>query len=356
MLLKSLVSSISKVTQDLGNTISTQSALSSGGSLQLSLTLSATVNSVVNNITSTSSTIKTIIDGLTDNLHSTPLETVTDLLGGLTGGISTGDNPLSAITAPLQTGIDVLQGVESLKTDVINSAIDTLADAGISILPQAEHQISTLANLGTLTFETSRDTVNGTLDAVSAVVDLNPQGVSNALTGVVGTLVENGSTATHLLSGLSGGLEGNPLEVVTDLVGGLTGGANTNPLETVTDLLGGLTGNIDTGLLGNLTGSLHGLIDIGETLTVSGTEIVADTSHALLNAFEVAADSTANLVSSLLDGVTLTTETTNHQLGLVSDLLNNATSSLSNISHTYQTPISVPNVLDQLLENHLSSV
>ncbi|MAK31981.1 MAG: hypothetical protein CL490_16240, partial [Acinetobacter sp.] len=144
MLLKSLVSSISKVTQDLGNVISTQSALSSEGSLQLSLTLSATANSLINNLTSSSSTIKTIIDGLTDNLHSTPLETVTDLLGGLTGGISTGDNPLSAITTPLQTGIDVLQGVESLKTDVINSAIDTLADAGISILPQAEHQISTL--------------------------------------------------------------------------------------------------------------------------------------------------------------------------------------------------------------------
>ncbi|KAF2380888.1 hypothetical protein BSN82_16330, partial [Acinetobacter baylyi] len=163
------------------------------------------------------------------------------------------------------------------------------------------------------------------------------QGVSTALTGVVGTLVENGSTAANLLSGLSGGLEGNPL-------------------ETVTDLLGGLTGNVDTGLLDDLTGSFHGLIDIGETLVLDSTEIVADASHALLNTFESAADSTVNLVSSLLDSVTLSTEGANSQLGVVNDLLSNLTSSLSNVSHTYQVPISVPNVLDQLLENQLSTV
>ncbi|MAK29733.1 MAG: hypothetical protein CL490_04275, partial [Acinetobacter sp.] len=153
----------------------------------------------------------------------------------------------------------------------------------------------------------------------------------------VGTLVENGSTAANLLSGLSGGLEGNPL-------------------ETVTDLLGGLTGNVDTGLLDDLTGSFHGLIDIGETLVLDSTEIVADASHALLNTFESAADSTVNLVSSLLDSVTLSTEGANSQLGVVNDLLSNLTSSLSNVSHTYQVPISVPNVLDQLLENQLSTV
>ncbi|KAF2380353.1 hypothetical protein BSN82_16805, partial [Acinetobacter baylyi] len=90
------------------------------------------------------------------------------------------------------------------------------------------------------------------------------QGVSTALTGVVGTLVENGSTAANLLSGLSGGLEGNPLETVTDLLGGITGGANGNPLEAVTDLLGGVTGGTNgnpietiTDLLGELTSGIN---------------------------------------------------------------------------------------------------
>ncbi|RZF49349.1 hypothetical protein EXE30_15795, partial [Acinetobacter halotolerans] len=75
-----------------------------------------------------------------------------------------GNNP---VTGVIQTGIDVLQGVESLKTEIINTGIDTVAGTIIGAFPQAEHPVGDLANLGTLTFETSRDTVNGTLEAIS---------------------------------------------------------------------------------------------------------------------------------------------------------------------------------------------
>ncbi len=74
---------------------------------------------------------------------------------------------ISPVIDVVQGGIDILQGVESLKTEIINTGIDTVADTIIGILPQAEHPVSEIADLGTLTFETSRDTVNGALEVVS---------------------------------------------------------------------------------------------------------------------------------------------------------------------------------------------
>ncbi|WP_228271089.1 hypothetical protein [Acinetobacter soli] len=210
MFLKALVSSISKITHDLGNAVTSQSSASSEGSLNLSLSLSTTVTAVASSISTLPTTISSVVTSLptaptsvvsdllgtvTGGTSGNPLETVTNLLGGLAGGgsgnpLGTLTGALSSVTAPLQTGIDVLQGVESLKTDIITSTIDTLASSGINILPQAAEQISALAGLGTLTFETSESTVNGVLDAVSGVLDLNPTAVSDALTGVAATLAQ----------------------------------------------------------------------------------------------------------------------------------------------------------------------
>ena len=292
-------------------------------------------------------------------------------MGGITGGtssdpLSTLTGALSSVTAPLQTGIDALQGLESLKTDIITSTIDTLESSGIHILPQAADQISALADLGTLTFETSEATVNGVLDAVSGALDLNPTAVSDALTGVAATLIDSGTSATEILSDLTGGLDSNPLESVTDLLGGLAGGTSGNPLEAVTDLLGGLAGAGSVGsfdtltdVLGSVSDAVHGLIDVGETLVVSTAEVTADTAHALVDIVDVAADSTLDVVETLLNSLeSISTSATGSSasLGGLTDLLGGVTSSLGSVTSTSQGLGSVTNLLDQLFDQNLSVV
>ncbi|MFX4643159.1 hypothetical protein ABTB17_18875, partial [Acinetobacter baumannii] len=87
----------------------------------------------------------------------------------------------------------------------------------------------------TLTFETSRDTVNGALETVSHLVGGDIQGATQSATGILGTLVHNGSTATGILTDILGG--------ATGAIGGVTGGVGSDsPLGTVTDIIGDLTG------------------------------------------------------------------------------------------------------------------
>ncbi|HHP7914937.1 TPA: hypothetical protein ACSIQK_004025, partial [Acinetobacter baumannii] len=196
--------------------------------------------------------ITDIIGGVTGGVDGNPLEVITDIIGGVTGGVG-GDNPLGVVTdiiggvtggiigggtSPIspvidvvQGGIDILQGVESLKTEIINTGIDTVADTIIGVLPQAEHPVSEIADLGTLTFETSRDTVNGALEVVSDLVGGDIQGATENATGILGTLIQNGSTATGIVTDILGG--------VTGTIGGVTGGiGGDNPLGIVTDIIG----------------------------------------------------------------------------------------------------------------------
>ncbi|MFW2162725.1 beta strand repeat-containing protein [Acinetobacter beijerinckii] len=221
-----------------------------------------------------------IVGGITGGAGGNPLEVITGIVGGITGG-DLGNNP---VTGVIQTGIDVLQGVESLKTDIINTGINTVAGTVIGLVHQSEHPIGDLANLGTLTFETSRDTVNGTLEVISDLAGADLNGAIGSATGVIGTLINNGTTAsntiqhivgdltdigsggplgaiTDLIGGVTGGTGGNPLDIVTGIVGGITGGAGGNPLEVVTDIIGGVTGgaggnplDIVTGIVGGITG------------------------------------------------------------------------------------------------------
>ncbi|MEO3358686.1 agmatine deiminase, partial [Acinetobacter haemolyticus] len=66
-----------------------------------------------------------IIGGIGGGDGGSPLDILTGIIGGIGGG-DLGNNP---ITGVIQTGIDILQGVESLKTDLINTGINTVADA-----------------------------------------------------------------------------------------------------------------------------------------------------------------------------------------------------------------------------------
>ncbi|PPC05682.1 hypothetical protein ApiMCR8900_09865 [Acinetobacter pittii] len=213
--------------------------------------------------------ITDIIGGVTGGVDGNPLEVITDIIGGVTGGIGDGTSPISPVIDVVQGGIDILQGVESLKTEIINTGIDTVADTIIGILPQTEHPVSDLADLGTLTFETSRDTVNGALEVVSDLVGGDIQGATESATGILGTLITNGTTATgivnNIIGGVTGGVDGSPLDVITDIIGGVTGGVDGNPLEVITDIIGGVTGGVDgnpleviTDIIGGVTGGIDG--------------------------------------------------------------------------------------------------
>ncbi len=278
--------------------------------------------------------ITDIIGGVTGGVDGNPLEVITDIIGGVTGGIGGGTSPISPVIDVVQGGIDILQGVESLKTEIINTGIDTVADTIISILPQAEHPVSELADLGTLTFETSRDTVNGTLEVISDLVGGDIQGATESATGILDTLITNGTTATGLVTEIIGGLTGT--------IGGVTGGDSS--LGLVTDLLGGLTGSVDgnsplglvTDLLGGLTGGVTGGTDnppIG---------IVTDIVGSLTGG--VTGEGGLDVISNLLGGLT------------GGSLLGGVTSTVSSVTNTTHTIVPTSLLTDNFLENSFNTV
>ncbi|EXH08918.1 putative outer membrane protein A, partial [Acinetobacter sp. 1245593] len=251
------------------------------------LTGGVTGGSPVGGLTNVIGGVTGAIGGVTGGATgSNPVGTVTDIIGGVTGGVvGGGTSPLAPVVNVVQSGIDVLQGVESLKTSIINTGINTVADTVVGVLPQTEHPVTDIAHLGTLTFETSRDTVNGALETVSHLVGGDIQGATQSATGILGTLVHNGSTATGILTDILGGVTGaiggvtggttggNPLGTVTDIIGGVTGaiggvtGGATggNPLGTVTDIIGGVTGAI-----GGVTGGATGGNPLGTVTDIIG--------------------------------------------------------------------------------------
>ncbi|MCG5225846.1 beta strand repeat-containing protein [Acinetobacter pittii] len=363
-LLKNLVSSISKVTQDLGNIISVNTNVTGGstvdGHISTSGLLSDTLSTATNTLTTTTTglvsdavgtvtgsigstspvdTVTNIIGGVTGGISGgNPLETVTNIIGGVTGGIGGGTSPISPVIEVVQGGIDILQGVESLKTEIINTGIDTVADTIIGVLPQTEHPVSEIADLGTLTFETSRDTVNGTLEVISDLVGGDIQGATESATGVVETLITNGTTATGIVTdvvgsitdvvgGVTGGVDGNPLEVITDIIGGVTGGVDGNPLEVITDIIGGVTGGIGDGTspISPVIDVVQGGIDILQGVESLKTEIINTGIDTVADTIIGILPQTEHPVSDLADLGTLTFETSrdtvNGALEVVSDLV-----------------------------------
>ncbi|ENU10568.1 beta strand repeat-containing protein [Acinetobacter calcoaceticus] len=363
-LLKTLVSSISKVTQDLGNIISVNTNVTGGssvdGHISTSGLLSDTLSTATNTLTTTTTglvsdavgtvtgsigstspvdTVTNIIGGVTGGISGgNPLETVTNIIGGVTGGIDLGTSPIAPVIDVVQGGIDILQGVESLKTEIINTGIETVADAIIGVLPQTEHPVSEIADLGTLTFETSRDTVNGALEVVSDLVGGDIQGATESATGILDTLITNGTTATGIVTGVvgsvtdvvggvTGGVDGNPLEVITDIIGGVTGGVDGNPLEVITDIIGGVTGGIGGGTspISPVIDVVQGGIDILQGVESLKTEIINTGIDTVADTIISILPQTEHPVSDLADLGTLTFETSrdtvNGALEVVSDLV-----------------------------------
>ncbi|MDV7705386.1 hypothetical protein [Acinetobacter pittii] len=360
-LLTNLVSSISKITQDLGNIVSVNTTVTGSSSIEGQIStsglLSDTLSTVTNTLTTTTTgLVSDAVGTVTGSIGSTsPVDTVTNIIGGVTGGIDLGTSPIAPVIDVVQGGIDILQGVESLKTEIINTGIDTVADTIIGILPQTEYPVSDLADLGTLTFETSRDTVNGALEVVSDLVGGDIQGATESATGILDTLITNGTTATGIINniiggatsgdsplgvvtdiigGVTGGVSGNPLEIVTDIIGGVTGGVDGNPLEVITDIIGGVTGGIGgvTGGIGGGTSPISPVIDVVQggidilqgveslktEIINTGIDTVADTIISILPQAE-------HPVSELADLGTLTFETSrdtvNGTLEVISDLV-----------------------------------
>ena len=343
-LLTNLVSSISKITQDLGNIVSVNTTVTGSSSIEGQIStsglLSDTLSTVTNTLTTTTTgLVSDAVGTVTGSIGSTsPVDTVTNIIGGVTGGIDLGTSPIAPVIDVVQGGIDILQGVESLKTEIINTGIDTVADTIIGVLPQTEHPVSEIADLGTLTFETSRDTVNGTLEVISDLVGGDIQGATESATGVVETLITNGTTATGIVTdvvgsitdvvgGVTGGVDGNPLEVITDIIGGVTGGVDGNPLEVITDIIGGVTGGIGDGTspIAPVIDVVQGGIDILQGVESLKTEIINTGIDAVADTIIGILPQTEYPVSDLADLGTLTFETSrdtvNGALEVVSDLV-----------------------------------
>lgn len=202
-------SPISTITSTLGSVTGSSSPLSTVTNIVSGVTGGTTTNPV--------DTVTNIVGGITGGIGTSPLNVVTNILGatgsnpvnivtGIIGGVTGGDLSNNPVTSTVQTTIDTLQSVESLKTSIINSGIHTVADAVIGTVHQSEHPIGDLANLGTLTFETSRDTVNGSLEAVSNLAGADINGAIGSATGVIGTLINNGSTASNTVQHIVGDL------------------------------------------------------------------------------------------------------------------------------------------------------
>ncbi|WP_111828151.1 beta strand repeat-containing protein [Acinetobacter colistiniresistens] len=297
---------VSTITGILGGVTGSSSPLSTVTNLVGSLTGSANgapldaVTHIIGGVTGGANggplgTVTGIIGGITGGADGGPLGAVTGILGGITGGanggalgtvtgiiggITGGDLAHNPVTGVIQSGIGVLQGLESLKTDIINTGINTVAGTIISAVHQSEHPIGDLAHLGTLTFDTSRDTVNGTLEAVSHLAGADVGGAVGSLTGVVGTLVNNGSTAANTIQHIVGDITniGNtgPLGTITGIIGGITGGigggGTGGPLGVITNIIGGITGG---DLSHNpVTGAIQTGIDVLQGVESLKTDII----------------------------------------------------------------------------------
>ncbi len=264
-----------------------------------------------------------IIGGITGGAEGGPLGAVTGIIGGITGG-DLGNNP---VTGVIQSGIDVLQGLESLKTDIINTGIDTVAGTIISAVHQSEHPIGDLANLGTLTFETSRDTVNGTLEAVSHLAGADLGGAAGSLTGVVGTLVNNGSIASNTVQHIIGDITNigstGPLGTITGIIGGITGGIGDGeggPLGAITGIIGGITGGIgggEGGPLGAITGIIGGITggDLGNNpvtgVIQTGIDVLQGVESLKTDIINTGISTVGGAIGGVLPGVHPITDLTN---------------------------------------------
>ena len=238
----------------------------------------------------------------------------------------------------------MLQGVESLKTDIINTGITTVGGAISGVLPGV-HPVTDLTNLGTLTFETSRDTVNGTLEAISDLAGADIGGAAGSLTGVLGTLVTNGSTASGLVQHIAGDLTdvGGIIGAVTGGIGGGEGG----PLGSITDIIGSITGGISgDGILSGIAQPINMVIGSGSSAISNLQDSLGDLAsgnimEGLNNLIHINYDNSgsSNSLDSLLTIITGTLSTSsgiavgepNPNGGSITDLIS-VSSPLTNLT------------------------
>lgn len=210
-----------------------------------------------------------------------------------------------------------------------------LADNAINTIHQAENPISDAASLGTLTFETSRDTVNGSLETISDLAGADFHGAMDSATCVIDTLITNGSTATEIIQHIGEDLgnlgdlaDGSPLEMVADAIEGftggdlgdnpvtgvidtITGGTDGSPLEMVTDAIEGFTGgdlgdNPVTGVIDTITGGTDG--SPLEMITETVSEFT-NTDESLSTITDLLGSITGDLNGGALGEITNLTET-----------------------------------------------
>lgn len=91
--------------------------------------------------------------------------------------------------------------------------------------------------------------MNGSLETISDLPGADFDGAMDSATGVIDTLITNGSTATEIIQHIGEDLgnlgdlaDGSPLEMVADAIEGFTGGdLGDNPVTGVIDTITGGT-------------------------------------------------------------------------------------------------------------------
>ena len=223
--------------------------------------------------------------------------------------------------------------------------------------------------------------------------DLAGADLSSALdsaTGVIETLVDNGSSAIGIVQHIADDLgnlgdlaDGTPLEMVTGVIDGITGSTDGNPIDLLTNVVGGITGTesslgIVTNLLGSITGSLNGgalsevthiTADIdgvfsGGALDSVGTTISNATDNLELGLdgltgglSDGSLDGIHNLISISLNGESENSLGVDHILTAITGMtstvttVTDSTGSTSTYTETITSPSTLTNLSDDLFHS-----
>ncbi|WP_419185065.1 hypothetical protein, partial [Stutzerimonas stutzeri] len=158
--------------------------------------------------------------------------------------------------------------------DSATGVIETLVDNGSSAIGIVQHIADDLGNLGDLADGTPLEMVTGVIDGITGGTDGSPIDlVTGVIDGITGGT--DGSPidlVTGVIDGITGGTDGSPIDLVTGVIDGITGGTDGSPIDLVTGVIDGITG----GDLANnpVTGIVQEGIDILQGVESLKTEII----------------------------------------------------------------------------------
>jgi len=197
--------------------------------------------------------------------------------------------------------------------------------------------------------------VNGTLEAISDLSGGDLSGVLESATGVVGTLINNSSSAADILQHITNDFAfGNPIDIATGVIDGITGSISGSPLGSISEIITNIGNGFDSG---DVISGIAQPIQTG----ITNANLAIDTLQD--NLTNLASDSTFETIDSLIN-VNLGGGDY-HISGSVDSILNAITGTVSSTiavgepnpnSGSVTDLISLPSQLTSLTDNLFSSI